>query len=174
MAHKQNMSMAYLITITCLVGSVGYGRDEKGAKMDAKKPVSESPSIGRLEPLSSFKGKITELFDFGDTPIGKRYDVYFEGDLSGGKISGKMKGVDYILTRSDEISELNVRAAITTDDGVNISVQISGYLRNEEIRDASMKLITGHEKYKWLTSKIIVGKGKITSEGLEINYFFEP
>jgi Protein of unknown function (DUF3237). len=154
---------------------IGYGSEKKGIqKMAAKKAESDSSSIGRLELLSSFKGKITDLVDFGDTPLGKRYDVYFEGDLTGGKISGKMRGVDYILVRSDEVSELNVKAAITTDDDVNLSVEISGYMQNNEIRDHSLKVITGHEKYKWLTSKIIVGRGKLTSEGLEINYFVEP
>jgi len=136
--------------------------------------MTGNPSIGRLELLSTFKGKITEIVDFGDTPIGKRCDVFFEGDLSGGKISGRMRGVDYILVRSDDISELNVRAAIVTHDNINISVEISGYLHEGKIKDAFVKLMTGNEKYKWVTSRIIVGSGTIGPEGLEINYFFEP
>jgi hypothetical protein len=57
-------------------------------------------SIGQLELLSSFRGKVTERIDYGDTPIGKRLDAYFEGDLTGGVLSGKMRGIDYLLTRS--------------------------------------------------------------------------
>ncbi len=175
MAHTRNIRIIWLTALTCLVGSIGYGSDEKGIPaMAAKKTMSGNDAVGRLELLSTFKGKITELIDFGDTPVGKRYDVFFEGVLAGEKISGTMRGVDYIIVRSDEVSELNVRAVITTDDEVNISVQISGYLHNNEIRDASMRLMTGHKKYAWLTSKIIVGKGKLGPEGLEINYFFEP
>jgi hypothetical protein len=172
---KGSIIIGCLVTLACLVCFAGYGADEKGTKkMTAKKAESNSFSVGRLEPLSSLKAKITELFDFGDTPIGKRTDVYFEGDLTGDKISGKIRGVDYMLVRSDEVSEIDVRAVITTNDEVNISVQISGYLHNAEIRDASVKLMTGDEKYKWLTSKIIVGRGKLTSDGLEVNYFYEP
>jgi len=131
-------------------------------------------SIGRLELLTSFKGKVTELIYFGDTPLGRRFDAYFEGDLTGGVLSGRMRGVDYILTRADGVSEINVRAAIVTPDGVNISVQISGYHRDGEIKDTYVKMVTGNENYRWLTSAIIIGKGKSAGGTLEIDYFYEP
>jgi Protein of unknown function (DUF3237). len=130
-------------------------------------------SIDRLELLTSFKGKVTELIYFGDTPLGKRFDAYFEGDLSGGVLSGRMRGVDYILVRSDGVAEINVRAAIVTQDGVNISVQISGYHQNGEIKDTYVKMVTGNKDYSWLTSAIIIGKGKSVGGTLEIDYFYE-
>ena len=130
-------------------------------------------SIDRLELLTSFKGKVTELIYFGDTPLGKRFDAYFEGDLSGGVLSGRMRGVDYILVRSDGVAEINVRAAIVTQDGVNISVQISGYHQNGEIKDTYVKMVTGNKDYNWLTSAIIIGKGKSVGGTLEIDYFYE-
>lgn len=131
-------------------------------------------AIDRLEHLCSYKAGITDLIHFGDTPIGKRYDAYFEGDLTGQKLSGKMRGIDYILMRSDGIAELNVRAVIVTSDKVNISVQISGYGHNEELRDTQIKMFTGHEKYRWLMSKIIIGKGKSANGQLELDYYYEP
>jgi hypothetical protein len=130
-------------------------------------------SIDRLELLTSFKGKVTELIYFGDTPLGKRFDAYFEGDLSGGVLSGRMRGVDYILVRSDGVAEINVRAAMVTQDGVNISVQISGYHQNGEIKDTYVKMVTGNKDYSWLTSAIIIGKGKSVGGTLEIDYFYE-
>jgi hypothetical protein len=75
---------------------------------------------------------------------------------------------------ADGVSEINVRAVIVTSDGVNISVQISGYYHDGLIQDAHVKLLTGDERYRWLSDKIIVGKGKSTPEGLEIDYFYEP
>jgi hypothetical protein len=75
---------------------------------------------------------------------------------------------------ADGVSEINVRAVIVTSDGVNTSVQISGYYHDELIQDAHVKLLTGDERYRWLSDKIIVGKGKSTREGLEIDYFYEP
>ena len=135
---------------------------------------NDMSSINRLELLTSFKGKVTELIYFGNTPLGKRFDAYFEGDLSGGVLSRRMRGVDYILVRSDGMAEVNVRAAIVSSEGINISVQISGFGQDEEIKDTYVKMVTGHEKYQWLSSVIIIGKGKSTSGNLEINYFYEP
>ncbi|MBN1664705.1 MAG: DUF3237 domain-containing protein [Deltaproteobacteria bacterium] len=132
-------------------------------------------SIKKLEHLCSYKAKITEVINFGMTPLGRRLDVCFDGDLAGDLLSGRMRGVDYILVRSDGVGEIHVRGAITTKDGVNISVEISGYGdENGDIRDAHVKFLTGHEKYQWLTSKIVVGKGKSANGQLEFDYYYEP
>ena len=131
-------------------------------------------SIDRLEHLCSFKAKVTEFIYFGDTPFGKRFDASFEGELTGPKLSGKMRGIDYMLRRSDGIVELNVRAVIVTDDQINISVQISGYGQGDELKDTQIRMITGHEKYRWLMSKIIIGKGKSANGDLELDYYYEP
>jgi len=125
-------------------------------------------TISRLELLSSFRGKVVERIDYRDTPIGKGVDAYFEGGLTGGVLSGKMRGVDYLLTRSDGVAEINVRAVIVTSDGANISAQISRYYRDGLIKDAHVKLLTRDERYRWLSDKIIVGKGKSTPEGLRL------
>jgi hypothetical protein len=124
--------------------------------------------------LASLKANVTEYIDYGKTPLGERLDAYFEGELVGDMLAGKMKGIDYTLTRSDGFAELNVRAAITTDDGANISAEIFGYFEKGNIKDACVKLMTGNEKYQWLCSKIIIGKGKGTPETLDIDYFYEP
>ncbi|MBN1382759.1 MAG: DUF3237 domain-containing protein [Deltaproteobacteria bacterium] len=131
-------------------------------------------SIDRLEHLCSYKAKITDFIPFGETPLGRRIDAYFEGDITGQKLSGKMRGIDYILIRSDGIAELNVRAVLVTDDKVNISVQISGYGHGEELKDTQIRISTGHEKYRWLMSKIIIGKGKMADGILELDYYYEP
>lgn len=131
-------------------------------------------SIGRMDLLTSFQGKVTELINFGNTPLGRRFDAYFEGGLTGGALSGMMRGVDYILIRPDGIAEINVRASITTQDQVNISVLISGYHQDGEIKDTYVKMVTGNENYRWLSTAIIIGKGKSSGGNLEIDYFYEP
>jgi len=131
-------------------------------------------TIYSLEHLCSYKARTTDFIYFGDTPLGKRYDIYFEGDVTGQKLSGKMRGIDYILERSDGIAELNVRAVLITDDKVNISVQISGYGHDGILKDTQIKMITGDEKYRWLMSKIIIGKGKSADGILDLDYYYEP
>ena len=39
-----------------------------------------------------------------------------------------------------------MRAVIVTSEGVNISVQITGYYRDGLIKDAHVKLLTGDER----------------------------
>ena len=129
--------------------------------------------IDKLEHLCSYKADVTNVIYFGETAFGKRSDVSFEGIVTG-KLSGKMQGVDYILERSDGIVELDVRAVLVTDDHANISVQISGYMDGESLKDTRIKIITGHENYRWLMSKIIIGKGKAASNKLELDYYYEP
>ncbi len=139
--------------------------------MDEK---SNTFSVGPLEHLSSLKAKPTDFVDYGDTPTGRRIDIYFEGELTGDVISGTMRGIDYMLIRPDNVVELNVRAMIVTSDGAKISVQISGYQCDEVLKDNQVKLVTGDERYQWLSSKIIVGKGVATAAELMVDYFYEP
>jgi len=35
-------------------------------------------------------------------------------------------------------------------------------------------MISGDEKYRWLMSKIIIGKGKSVKGKLELDYYYEP
>ena len=131
--------------------------------------------VAQLKLLASLTATATEFVAFGDTPLGQRMDVHFEGDLTGGVLSGKMRGIDYVLIRSDGVSEINARAAITTTDGASISAQILGYVRDGEIRDAHVRLLTGDERYRWLCEKTIVGRGKLPSPTqIEVDYFYEP
>ncbi len=130
--------------------------------------------IHPLEPLASFRGRVTELITYGPTPLGQRLDAHFEGELDGERLKGRMKGVDYILVRSDGVAEIHVRAAVTTLEGVNLSLEIYGYHRDGIIRDAQVKFLTGDPRYLWLTDKIIVGKGKSEKGLLEFEYFYEP
>jgi len=127
-----------------------------------------------LKWLAAFKGRVTEVIYFGQTPLGRRLDAWFEGDLTGKLLSGRMKGVDYILVRSDNVAEIHVRAAVTTPEGINLSLQIWGYQQDGEIRDAQVKVLTGAEKYRWLGDKIIVGKGRSEGGVLEFDYYYEP
>lgn len=132
-------------------------------------------SINELAHLASYKARITDVINFGKTPLGRRLDVHFDGELKGEKLSGRMRGVDYILVRADGVAEIDVRAAITTDDCINISVALSGYGEQDGgIRDAHVKFLTGDERYNWLMSRIVVGKGKSAAGELVIDYYYEP
>lgn len=129
-------------------------------------------SVLAWEHLFRFQGHATETVNYGKTPVGNRMDIHFKGDVRGQKIVGKMYGIDYALIREDNILEINVRATLVTDDGVNIGMLIEGYACHNRIYDAHVRFVTGNDAYRWLCDKIVIGKGGYTSEStLEIDYF---
>lgn len=135
--------------------------------------------MGDFEHLTSMKADVTNIIDFGDTPAGHRMDVYFEGELTGKLLSGRMEGIDYVSTRPDGVMQINVYATISTDDDALISVRIKGYFNPEDgsVKDDNVRFLTSHEKYKWLCNTIIVGRGLASGgvgEGtLAVDYHYE-
>ncbi|MCP3962597.1 MAG: DUF3237 family protein [bacterium] len=125
-----------------------------------------------IQHLATLSGRVTDIVLYGETPHGIRVDVSFEGRLSG-MVHGVMKGIDYSLVRGDDVIEIDVRASILTDDGASISAEIRGTMLDGEIRDTSVKLVTGHPAYQWLHDKIIVGKGRSVGDRLNVRYFID-
>lgn len=130
--------------------------------------------VVHVEELMFMKAKVTSLVDYGPTVFGIRFDVGFEGQLSGETINGKMQGVDYFLMRSDGVGHIDVRAAIHTNDGAKIAVSITGYMIGAEIMDSYVRFETYDERYKWLCNAVVIGKGQnIPAEGGGLPQEFE-
>ena len=58
-------------------------------------------------------------------PQGARFDVAFEGKASG-RLSGRVRGVDYLRMRADGRIDLDIRATIETADGFRIGLSADG------------------------------------------------
>ncbi len=117
-------------------------------------------SVENVEKLMYMKARVTSLVDYGSTAFGLRFDVGFEGQLSGETINGKMQGVDYFLMRPDGVGHIDVRAAIHTDDGAKIAVTITGFMTGAEIKDSHVCFETSDERYQWLCNAVVFGKGQ--------------
>ncbi|WP_249123448.1 MULTISPECIES: DUF3237 family protein [unclassified Bradyrhizobium] len=94
---------------------------------------------------------------------GTRFDVAFEGDIKG-RITGKLRGVEYLLMRADGRADLDGRGTIEAEDGHRIAVHIEGVgtpRANEPIIDLVMnvRLTTASSKYDWLNSRQIWSLG---------------
>ncbi len=59
-------------------------------------------------------------------PEGARFDIAFEGTLSGEKINGTIKGTDFLDVRADGRFQIHIHAVVTTDDGENIALREDG------------------------------------------------
>ena len=102
----------------------------------------------------------------GTMAEGARFDVYFEGPITGPKLKGTVKGVDYLHVRADGRAQLNIHAQITTDDGKKIALAADGVAIPEEgspvfqLRE-NVTLTTNHPEYSWVNPIQIWAPGTV-------------
>ena len=94
---------------------------------------------------------------------GLRVDFIFEGVLEG-RVAGEIRGVDYVLIRPDGGAELDIRATVTTSDGIKIALSANGVTiprpdsTVSTIREG-IRLTTASEAYRWVNCLHLVGIG---------------
>jgi Protein of unknown function (DUF3237) len=112
--------------------------------------------------------RITEVTSYGAPPFdvvmsgaetippsGARYDFTLEGRVSGPRLRGTFKGIDYLQVRPDGRAELHIHAEITTDDGKKIALSADGVasfpdgLPIGELRE-NVTMTTADPGYEWV------------------------
>jgi hypothetical protein len=97
-------------------------------------------------------------------PEGARFDVYFEGPVTGTKLSGSAKGVDYLHVRADGRFQLHIHAEITTDDGKKIALAADGVALGEppvlQLRE-NVTLTTSAPEHSWVNTIQVWGIGTV-------------
>src|SRR5438105_3679720 len=123
-------------------------------------------------------GRPVEAYAFREVPAaaeGARVDVYFEGPVAGAKLSGSVKGVDYLNLRADGRFELDIYAEITTEDGKKIALAADGVALGKapvlQLRE-NVKLTTSHPEHAWVnpiqiwaSGTVDLAKGEIRVKG---------
>lgn len=128
------------------------------------------------ELLYEYTAKITQVVEYGvslDAVMsgqapppaeGARFDVYFEGPVAGAKLSGSVKGVDYLHLRADGRMQLNIHGEITTEDGKKIALFADGVAMGEppvlELRE-NVTLTTSHPEYSWVNAIQVWAPGTV-------------
>jgi Protein of unknown function (DUF3237) len=128
-------------------------------------------------------GTSAEAVFSGQTPPpaeGARIDVYFEGPITGSKMKGTVKGVDYLHIRADGRIQLNIHAEITTEDGKKIAVAADGVGIPQEgspvfLLRENVTLTSNHPEYAWVNplqiwapGTVDVVKGEIRIKGYAV------
>ncbi|MGA8597924.1 MAG: DUF3237 family protein [Bryobacteraceae bacterium] len=98
-------------------------------------------------------------------PQGTRFDVAFEG-IAKGRLSGRVRGVDYLHMRADGRIDLDIRATIETSDGFRIGLSVDGIAvmsSGEPIADLSenVSLTTATGSYAWVNTRQIWAPGAV-------------
>jgi hypothetical protein len=95
---------------------------------------------------------------------GARFDVYFEGPITGAKLRGSVKGVDYLHLRADGRFQLHIHAEITTDDGKKIALFADGVAQGAppvlELRE-NATMTTSHPEYAWVNTLQVWAPGTV-------------
>ncbi len=91
---------------------------------------------------------------------GARFDIYFEGDVIGDKINGKITGVDYLEVRADGRFFLDLHATIITNDGASIQVTETG-INDQGTLKLNMEFHTNDERYSWVNHAQVAGLGTV-------------
>src|ERR1019366_403250 len=98
-------------------------------------------------------------------PQGARFDVAFAGNATG-RLSGGVRGVDYLRMRADGRIDLDIRATIETSDGSRIGLSADGVavLRpGEPVAELceNVTLTTAAAGYAWVSTHQIWGVGSV-------------
>ena len=86
---------------------------------------------------------------------GARFDVHFEGVITGPRMNGTVRGVDYLHIRADGRCQLDIKAEITTKDGKKIALAADGVGIPEpgapviQLRE-NATLTSNHPEYAWV------------------------
>ena len=94
---------------------------------------------------------------------GAQFDVTLAGHVKG-RVTGAMRGIDYLRVRPDGRRELELRGAIETDDGCRIAflaVGVGSPREGEPMADLAVKidLLTAAAAYSWVHAKSAWGSG---------------
>ena len=121
-----------------------------------------------------------EQIQVGDAPYGRRRIATITGDrFEGDRLRGRVLpgGADWVLERSDDVLEMDVRMTLGTDDGAFVYVTFRGFrhgpreildriMRGEQVdpggyyQRAALFFETGASDYLWLNRIISVAKAQ--------------
>jgi hypothetical protein len=137
---------------------------------------AELPVMGTL--LYQYAPQVTQVIEYGTTAelallekvglpsSGIRLDLHLEGPVTGPRLNGTVKGIDYLYVRPDGRAELHVHAAITTETGKNVALFADGVAIRQgtstvfDLRE-NVTLMSSHPEFSWLNGVQIWASGTV-------------
>ena len=127
--------------------------------------------------IYEYQPQITQVIEYGasaDAVLsgqappaeGARFDFYLEGPVSGPKLHGTFRGVDYIYVRADGRAELHIHGEITTEDGQKVALEAGGVAIPQErspvfqLRE-HVSLMSNHAELSWVNPLEIWARGVV-------------
>ena len=128
--------------------------------------------------LYEYTVKFTKIIEYGAAlqplltgeaappPEGARFDVAFEGAVTGPKFKGSIAGVDYLQVRADGRFQLHIHAQITTDEADQVGLFADGVVlkrKDGSIADLleNVTLFTSSRRYAWVNPLQVWATGTV-------------
>jgi Protein of unknown function (DUF3237) len=156
---------------------------------DAASAWGQMPLL-RSEFLLQIVGELDDPQNVGETPLGVRRIFCMNGGSFSPRLAGEVLpgGGDWVLTRRDGVSQLDIRMTLRTDDKELIYVSCKGILdMAPEVRErilggeivdsaeyyfrTALVFETATEKHSWLNRLIAAGVGRRTAAGMVTDVF---
>lgn len=129
------------------------------------------------EKIYEYDLDVTVVTDYGVTPQailsgqasvppqGARIDIAFEGRATG-RLTGRVRGIDYLRIRNDGRLDIDIRAIVETEDGHRIALSADGVgvpRAAEQIADLreNVSLTTAAGNYAWVNRRQVWGVGTV-------------
>ncbi len=127
--------------------------------------------------IYEYRPRITQVIEYGasaDAVLsgqsppaeGARFDFYLEGPVSGPKLQGTFRGVDYIHFRADGRADLHIHGEMTTDDDKNVALEAGGVAIAEvgspvfQLRE-HVSLFSNHSELTWVNPIEVWARGVV-------------
>lgn len=137
------------------------------------------------EKIYEYDLDVTGMTDYGITlqailsgqasipPQGARIDFAFEG-LAKGRLTGRVRGIDYLWMRNDGRIDLDIRAVVETEDGHRIALSAGGVgvpRAAEPVADLceNVSLTTAVKEYAWVNTRQTWGVGTVNFDSGKIH-----
>lgn len=146
-----------------------------GEKIATGPRDTDSPMPGEL--IYEYAPRVTQTVEYGVSaaamfageappPEGARFDLYLEGPVCAGKLTGTVRGVDYLNFRADGRVELHIHAEILTEGGQNVALEAGGVAIGQdgssllELRE-HVSLRSNHAELAWVNGVEIWARGVV-------------
>ena len=151
--------------------------------IDEPRPSNVTPAAGDSDPrmpgplIYEYRPQITQVVEYGASADdvlsgqappaeGARFDFYLEGPVSGPRLQGTFRGVDYIYFRADGRAELHIHGEITTEDGKKVALEAGGVAIPEmgssvfQLRE-HVSLSSNHPELSWVNPIEVWARGVV-------------
>lgn len=121
---------------------------------------------GRM--LFSVEARFVKLDRIGRVPEGERTNAHFLGDVDGMFGPGKVRGIDYSLTRPDGVVAVHVHEVFTSEDNNLIALERHGV--GTPMGEAELSLSgtgwarTAQENQAWLNDAPLLWQGVVNRQ----------